>query len=151
MTQDLFDHLPLINRRKHSQPVLAMRTNRRVSVPDFENDVPPLLGRQLRRWRRLASKRAPGCGGLVSANSRQLTEVAAGVSAEVVAQWGYDIKCPMLALRPRLRERSVRFAYGPHSERPGSPPETAQGYPLGRAGKGHAEQGTKDGEFKTLI
>ncbi len=53
MKQDLFDHLPLINHRKQSHPVLAMRANQRVGVPDFENDIPPFSGRQLRRrWRR---------------------------------------------------------------------------------------------------
>ena len=70
MTQDLFDHLPLINHRKHPHPVLAMRANQRVGVPDFENDFLPFFGRQLRRWRRRASKRAPGCGGLDAAPPR---------------------------------------------------------------------------------
>jgi hypothetical protein len=43
MKQDLFDHFPLINHRKHSHPVLAMRANQRVGVPDLENDIPPFL------------------------------------------------------------------------------------------------------------
>jgi hypothetical protein len=30
MKQDFFDHLPLINHRKHSHAVLAMRANQRV-------------------------------------------------------------------------------------------------------------------------
>jgi hypothetical protein len=43
MMQDLFDHPPLINHRKHSHPVLALRANQWVGVPDFENDFPPFF------------------------------------------------------------------------------------------------------------
>jgi hypothetical protein len=34
MKQNFFDRLPLINHRKHSHPVLAMRANQRVGVPN---------------------------------------------------------------------------------------------------------------------
>ena len=47
----------------------------------------------------------------------------------------------MLALRTRLRDRSVRGTYCPRLTRSSSPPEAGKGHPLGRTGERHTEQG----------
>ena len=66
------------------------------------------------------------------------TEFEPGVSTKVVAESGCYIKCPTLALRTRLRDRSVRVTYCPRLTRSSSPPEAAKGYSLERSSEGDA-------------
>ena len=62
MAEDFFRNGALVNHRDDAHGVLALGADERVGVPHFEDEVTPLLGRELGGWRWNAG-RAQGSGG----------------------------------------------------------------------------------------